>query len=200
MKINPFPLWRRLSLVSFLFLPLLLTGCSQSVEPEIRPRMSKVVTGDLTPLASQPPFYAWHPNFGGAYLPANVDGYEVLSQTHVVAEKVLREKGYLKVDPNQSPSFMISIALATESQVSDQEIVEEAGLVVGLVNDEADKEKYEKSTLLVGVFRPGHVDPVWRAVAQGVTEVEKLEQIPEDRMHELLTWMLDSLPSQALVQ
>lgn len=181
-------------------LALVLAGCatlSGGNEPQTKGTFSKVITGDLAFLSLTENRFAVYPGANGSYLSEGVDSERVLANTKASISQIMTDKGYVLVSMDEHPDFIIGFGLGLESKITDEEIFEKAGLVVGLSTEGINQKKFQKGTALVAIFTPGTKEPRWRALAQGLSDMKKAPEARKKAIHEVMTAMLSSVPSVA---
>ncbi|BAJ03035.1 conserved hypothetical protein [Shewanella violacea DSS12] len=109
--------------------------------------------------------------------------------------QIMESKGYRLVSIDESPDLLLGFGLALESDMSDAEILKQAGLVAGLSTAGSDTEQYEKGSVLVMLFKPKQLQAVWRVLAQGFTDFKQSGEQRQQRFDELISLMLGSIPS-----
>ncbi len=180
-------------LVINFMLVVMLMGCT-TTEYTNNKQMTKIETGSLTELSSEQKRFAWYPNPKKAFLPANVNRDRVISYTEDAITQILQEKGYTLVPIDQKPDFLVGYGLALESQLSDEEIFEKVGMVVGLSIDGMDKDKFQKGSALVAIYQPNDKDPQWQVLAQGFADTTKTKQSRKDNIYAVMMSMLSTVP------
>ncbi|MDO6620569.1 DUF4136 domain-containing protein [Shewanella sp. 10N.286.51.B2] len=182
----------------FLWVSLLLiflTGCTskEATEVHVPTSVTMVTTGDLGAISPYGKTFAWHPTMFSVHTANKLDDEELIRHMRQSITKIMDKKGYSLVSEAQSPSMVIGFGMALESEMSDKEIMDKAGLVAGLSTAGIDDE-FEKGSVLVAIFIPNSQQPIWRVLAQGFTETDKPVQNREQRFDKLTTMMLRAIP------
>ncbi|MGY5450354.1 DUF4136 domain-containing protein [Agarivorans sp. MS3-6] len=162
----------RLKPLPFLFVAILLAGLFGCVSSEQagapEKRSTTVVSGDTSYLQNSKGRYAWHPSLIKAHLKKAENEALLLSEMRKSIAKVMSEKGYIQVNANQQPDFFIGFGAALESEMSDQQILERAGLMAGMSSNDVDPALYQKGSMLVALFYSLETGPFWRVLGQGM--------------------------------
>lgn len=183
----------KMRLVVNFMLVVLLMGCT-TTEYTNNKQVTKIVTGSLTELTSQHKRFAWYPSQNKAFLPANVNRDLVISYTEEAITQIMQDKGYTLVPIDQEPDFLVGYGLALESQLSDEEIFEKVGMVVGLSIAGVDKDKFEKGSALIAIYQPNDREPQWQVLAQGFADTTKSKQSRKDNIYTVMMSMLSTVP------
>ncbi len=154
-----------------------------------------VTTGDLSFITDNSTRFAWHPSLEKIIADERVDSNKVVRQMHASITLIMESKGYRLVSNDESPDLLIGFGLALESDMSDADILKKAGLVAGLSTAGIDSKQYEKGSVLVALFKPMQVQPVWRVLAQGFTDFKQSSEQRKQRFDELISLMLGHIPS-----
>jgi hypothetical protein len=186
----------RLKLLPFLFLPLLFAcvPVEQARAPETR--STTVVTGDVEYLNSSNGRYAWHPSLGKAHLEKAENEELLLSELRKSIAKTMVEKGYQQVSLQQQPDFLIGVGAALESQMSDQQILERAGMMAGMSSDSLDPELYQKGSIMVALFQAEEGGPFWRVLGQGMAPTELALSERKQRIEQAIARLLQYIPQR----
>lgn len=177
-----------------LVLVLLLAGCVTTSGNGQR-TVSKVITGDLAIFSSQNKRFAMYPSVNASYLAGGESSERAIANTKSSIAQIMVEKGYVPVPLNENPDFIIGFGLGLESKITDDEIFDKAGMVVGLSTEGINQKKFQKGTALVAVFAPGIKEPKWRVLTQGMSHMKKSDAARKENIHKLLISMLSSIPS-----
>ncbi len=175
---------------------VLLVGCVSSTHT-VPPsnNVSLLTTGDLSFLSHQSQRFAIHPSISQAYITDKLDSAQLTTQIESAIVTQMVKKGYIQVSYTQSPDLLVGFGLATETQLSDQEILSKIGLSAGLVTADVDSEKFEKGSVVVALFSPNQPLPKWKVLAQGMTEIERSDDSRQQRIDKLMQSMLRSIPA-----
>ncbi|WP_076539869.1 DUF4136 domain-containing protein [Shewanella sp. UCD-KL21] len=178
-------------------LAVLLAACTSKPAPDIHAPTSitMVTTGDLTTITANAKTFAWHPTMFTVHTNNKLDDEELIRHMRQSITKIMDKKGYSLVDESQFPNIVVGFGMTLESEMSDQEILEKAGLVAGLSTEGVDDE-FEKGSVLVAVFSPQSQQPIWRVLAQGFTDTDKPVKNREQRFDKLTTMMLSAIPAR----
>ena len=158
-------------------------------------RTTMVTTGDLGFISDNTSRFAWHPSLENVVADERIDSEKVVRHMRASITQMMESKGYRLVSIDESPDLLIGFGLALESDMSDTEILMKAGLVAGLSTSGIDSEQYEKGSVLVALFKPKQLQPVWRVLAQGFTDFKQSGKQRQQRFDELISLMLGSIPS-----
>lgn len=153
-----------------------------------------VTTGDLGFISDKTSRFAWHPSLENVVADERLDGDKVVRHMRASITQIMESKGYRLVPIDESPDLLLGFGLALESDMSDAEILSKAGLVAGLSTAGIDNEQYEKGSVLVVLFKPMQLEPVWRVLAQGFTDFKQSGKARQQRFDELISLMLRSIP------
>ncbi|MPY21340.1 DUF4136 domain-containing protein [Shewanella sp. YLB-07] len=179
-----------------LFLITFLTACVTVDHVETSPmRTTMVTTGDLGFISEKTSRFAWHPSLENVVADERINSEKVVRHMRTSITQMMESKGYRLVSIDESPDLLIGFGLALESNMSDAEILKEAGLVAGLSTAGIDSDQYEKGSVLVALFKPMQLQPVWRVLAQGFTDFKQSGEQRQQRFDELISLMLGSIPS-----
>ncbi|ABV36105.1 conserved hypothetical protein [Shewanella sediminis HAW-EB3] len=182
--------------LSCLLLTFMLTACVTVDVPKSKPtRATMVTTGDLGFLSQSTPRFAWHPALARVATEKGVNDDKVVDLMRTAMTKVMEAKGYHLVSIDDSPDLLLGFGIALESEMSDAEILDRAGLVPGLSTIGVDADKHEKGSVLVALFHPRMAEPAWRVLAQGFTDSEQDKDERQQRVDELVSLMLGAVPS-----
>ena len=181
--------------VGVLFVLLaLLSGCA-TFSGDGQRTISKVITGDLTFLSSQTTRFAIYPSVNIAYLSGDSDRGLIVAQYRESIRGILVGKGYTQVPMDGNPDFIVGFGLGMASKISDEEIFDKTGLVVGLSADGVNAQKFQKGTVLVALFLPGSSKPQWQAQVQGFADMKKSDKSRREGTYRVLETMMDVIPS-----
>ncbi len=172
---------------------LLLAGCVTTTGHN-HPTINKVITGDLAIFSSPNKRFAMYPSVNASYLGRGESSERAINNTKSSIVQIMAEKGYTPVSINDNPDFIIGFGLGVESKITDDEIFDKAGMVVGLSTEGINQKKFQKGTALVAVFSPGNKEPRWRVLAQGMSHMKKSDGARKENIHTLLTSMLSPIP------
>ena len=101
----------------------------------------------------------------------------------------LKNKGY-KFSKNVANSdLLVSYAAGLEAELSDKEITRRFGMIPGLQGSSANKDKYEKGTIVVDIFDKSTNRSVWRGVVQGFADL-KMSRTERSKRLENIMWQL----------
>ncbi len=182
--------------LSCLLLTFILTACVTVDVPKSNPtRATMVTTGDLGFLSQSTPRFAWHPSLARVAAEEGVNDDNVVGLMRASMTKAMEAKGYRLVSIDDSPDLLVGFGIALESEMSDAEILDKAGLVPGLSTVGVDADKHEKGSVLVALFHPRMAEPAWRVLAQGFTDSEQSRDERQQRVDELVSLMLGGVPS-----
>ncbi|WP_394202109.1 DUF4136 domain-containing protein [Shewanella waksmanii] len=174
---------------------MMTVGCaSQDTVDNPLSRTTMVTSGDLSMVSHQKNTYAWHPSVDNVVADDRIDQAAVKAHVQQAIDQVMTEKGYQRVGLSSSPAMLIGYGLALEAEMSDAEIMKRAGLVPGLSTKNVDHDKYEKGSVLIAVFNPNQIQPVWRVLAQGFTDFEQSAKQRQSRFDILLDKMMKAIP------
>jgi hypothetical protein len=174
-------------------LVLVLVGCVPTSQNN-HPTISKVITGDLAIFSSGNKRFAMYPSVNASYLPGGEGSERVIATTKNSICQIMGEKGYVLVPINENPDFIVGFGLGLESKITDDEIFDKAGMVVGLSTEGINPKKCQKGTALIAVFSPGPKEPRWRVLAQGISSMKKTDEARKESIHHLMALMLSSVP------
>ncbi|WP_394147864.1 DUF4136 domain-containing protein [Shewanella atlantica] len=181
--------------LSCLLLTFILTACVTVDVPKSNPtRATMVTSGDLSFLSSNTPRFAWHPSLARVAAEEGVND-KVVDLMRSSMMKVMQSKGYHLVSVDESPDLLLGFGVALESQMSDTQILDKAGLVPGLSTFGVDADKHEKGSVLLALFHPHMAEPAWRVLAQGFTDSDQSRDERQQRVDELVSLMLAAVPS-----
>ena len=178
---------------------VLLSGCASNetcVDP-VPTRITMVTSGDLSLISSSSKSFGWHPTMFTIHSANKLDDAELVRHMRLSITKIMEAKGYHYVEANDSPSMLVGFGMALESEMSDKEIMKRAGLVAGLSTKGVDDD-YEKGSVLVALFSPIRIQPVWKVLAQGFTDTDKPIEDREQRFDKLTSMMLNSVPNHVM--
>ncbi|WP_220720489.1 DUF4136 domain-containing protein [Agarivorans litoreus] len=184
----------RLKMLLFLFLPLLFACVSAEQAEAPKTRFVTVVTGDTESLESSSGRYAWHPSVGKTYLDKAEDEALLLTELRKSITKVMTEKGYTQVSLEQQPDFLIGVAAALESQMSDQQILERAGMMAGMSSNSLDPKLYQKGSIMVALFQTEDTSPFWRVLGQGMAPIKVPLSERKQRIESAIEGLLQYIP------
>ncbi|MCL1065321.1 DUF4136 domain-containing protein [Shewanella olleyana] len=177
----------------------LVSGCATN-EPSADPvpsRITMVTSGDLSLIPSSSKSFGWHPTMFTIHSANKLDDAELVRHMRLSITKIMKAKGYHYVEASESPSMLVGFGMALESEMSDKEIMKRAGLVAGLSTKGVDDD-YEKGSVLVALFTPIRIQPVWKVLAQGFTDIDEPIENRELRFDHLTTMMLNSVPNHLM--
>jgi len=194
-----------ISMVSFLGLFFLLSGCShyekekQLEEAELQKtaqRMTVVSSGK--PAEVLPAFTAFTWNDEYARVLSAVNGNNESEVKSYIKEEIiayLKSKGYVyQSDPIQA-DVVIGFLFALEDDVADPLIQEKFGLLPGLNKDAMEGTRYSKGSFLLAVLDTDLKQVYWRSAMQGFVDLEKDKNDPKtDRMQAILRMMMGGFP------
>lgn len=182
--------------LSCLLLTFILTACvTVDVSKSNPTRATMVTSGDLGFLSQSTPRFAWHPSLARVAAEVGVNDVKVVDLMRASMTKVMEAKGYHLVSIDDSPDLLLGFGIALESEMSDAEILDKAGLVPGLSTIGVDADKHEKGSVFVALFHPRMAEPAWRVLAQGFTDSEQSRDERQQRVDELVSLMLGAVPS-----
>ena len=178
-------------------LVVLIAGCTSSevVNAPAESRLTMVTTGDLGFIPPAAKTFGWHPTMFSVHTANKLNDKELIHHMRQSITKIMQQKGYSFT--SDSPSIMVGFGMALESEMSDKDIMDKAGLVAGLSTQGIDDD-YEKGSVLVALFTPVSPKPIWRVLAQGFTEIDKPVEDREQRFDKLTTRMLHAVPNHNL--
>lgn len=186
----------RLKLLPFLFLPLLFACVSAKQTRAPETRSTTVVTGDTEYLESSNGRYAWHPSLGQAHLNKAENEDLLISELRKSISKAMAKKGYTQVSLQQQPDFLVGVGAALESQMSDQQILERAGMMAGMSSDSLDPELYQKGSIMVALFQAEDTGPFWRVLGQGMAPTDIPLSERKLRIESAIERLLQYLPQR----
>ncbi|WP_394133011.1 DUF4136 domain-containing protein [Shewanella maritima] len=173
---------------------VLTMGCAQTTETDTaQSRLTMVISGDAAILSNDNALLGWHPTMFTIHTDSEQEEAEIQRHMRASLTKIMQQKGYRFANSNESANVLIGFGLALESQMSDAEILERAGLVAGLSTHGVD-DKFEKGSVMVALFSPMQQQPVWRVLAQGFTNPNAKLTDREQRFDELALKMLHNIP------
>ncbi|MFC1503611.1 DUF4136 domain-containing protein [Pseudomonadota bacterium] len=153
-----------------------------------------VKTGNLSLLPTESKRFSWHPTLLKVYVSDDADAEKLVKHMQNAITKLMESRGYQLVPITDSPSVLVGFGLALESEMSDKEILNRAGLMVGLSTVGVDRNQYEKGSVLVAIFLPEQVLPLWRVLAQGLTDLKRSDEEREQRIDQIMARILKSIP------
>lgn len=184
--------------LSCLLLTFILTACVTVDVPKSKTkptRATMVTSGDLSFLSQSTPRFAWHPSLARIAAEEGVNDDNVVHLMRTAMTKAMEAKGYHLVSIDDSPDLLLGFGIALESEMSDAQILDKAGLVPGLSTVGVDADKHEKGSVLLALFNPRMAAPAWRVLAQGFTDSEQNRDERQQRVDELVSLMLGGVPS-----
>ncbi len=187
----------------------LLSACSSTSEtskPErIKPERTRaaivtglVASGDVHSIVKSATRYAWHPEMAIVKQHPQLEASRVLAKSKQLINAELGRKGYQLVGLNQQPDFLVGFGLAMESSLSDNQILAKAGLVAGLTatkQQAANPQRYEKGSLVIGLFKGINRQPDWRVLMQGYADFERDKSEQQRNYEATITRMLRAVPA-----
>ncbi|MBQ4888384.1 DUF4136 domain-containing protein [Shewanella sp. MMG014] len=178
---------------------VLISGCAtkEEVNKPAPSRITMVTSGDLSFISSQVKSFAWHPTMFTVHSANKLDDAELVRHMRQSITKIMEQKGYHFAKDNENPNVLIGFGMALESEMSDAEIMKRAGLVAGLSTSGIDDD-FEKGSVLVALFSPNRIQPIWKVLAQGFTETGKPIEDREIRFDKLTGMMLSSIPNHTM--
>ena len=175
-----------------------LAGCVTVEDNAPQPlRTTIVMAGDLSGLSTSATTFSWHPELHRIITDKRLDPQQVSLHMQDVLKRTLQAKGYRFVEDPQLADFQVGFGVAMGTEMSDAQILAVAGLVAGLSTEGVNTQKYDKGTVLIALFKPigvqGGNDLVWRVLAQGFGNVEKIDELTTN-FDSLIDSMLTNLP------
>ncbi|MGI2065155.1 DUF4136 domain-containing protein [Shewanella sp. MF08487] len=175
-----------------------LTGCVTVENNAAQPlRTTIVMAGDLSGLSTSATTFSWHPELHRIITDKRLDPQQVSQHMQDVLKQTLQAKGYRFVEDPQLADFQVGFGVAMGTEMSDAQILAVAGLVAGLSTEGVNTQKYDKGTVLIALFKPigvqGGNDLIWRVLAQGFGNVEKIDELTTN-FDSLIDSMLTNLP------
>ena len=175
-----------------------LAGCVTVEDNAAQPlRTTIVMAGDLSGLSTSATTFSWHPELHRIITDKRLDPQQVSQHMQNVLKQTLQAKGYRFVEDPQLADFQVGFGVAMGTEMSDAQILAVAGLVAGLSTEGVNTQKYDKGTVLIALFKPigvqGGNDLVWRVLAQGFGNVEKIDELTTN-FDSLIDSMLTNLP------
>ncbi len=187
----------RMLALSFMAITI-LTGCVTVENNAAQPlRTTIVMAGDLSGLSTSATTFSWHPELHRIITDKRLDPQQVSQHMQDVLKQTLQAKGYRFVEDPQLADFQVGFGVAMGTEMSDAQILAVAGLVAGLSTEGVNTQKYDKGTVLIALFKPigvqGGNDLIWRVLAQGFGNVEKIDELTTN-FDSLIDSMLTNLP------
>ena len=187
----------RMLILSFMAIAS-LAGCVTVEDNAAQPlRTTIVMAGDLSGLSTSATTFSWHPELHRIITDKRLDPQQVSQHMQDVLKRTLQAKGYRFVEDPQLADFQVGFGVAMGTEMSDAQILAVAGLVAGLSTEGVNPQKYDKGTVLIALFKPigvqGGNDLVWRVLAQGFGNVEKIDELTTN-FDSLIDSMLTNLP------
>ncbi|PTA50663.1 hypothetical protein C9I43_09205 [Shewanella morhuae] len=187
----------RMLILSFMAIAS-LAGCVTVEDNAAQPlRTTIVMAGDLSGLSTSATTFSWHPELHRIITDKRLDPQQVSQHMQDVLKRTLQAKGYRFVEDPQLADFQVGFGVAMGTKMSDAQILAVAGLVAGLSTEGVNTQKYDKGTVLIALFKPigvqGGNDLVWRVLAQGFGNVEKIDELTTN-FDSLIDSMLTNLP------
>ncbi len=178
---------------------VLISGCAsnETIIDPVPSRITMVTSGDLGMISEHAKTFSWHPTMFTVHSANKIDDAELVRHMRQSITKIMNAKGYHYVAADQSPSLILGFGMALESEISDKEIMKRAGLVPGLSTKGVDDD-YEKGSVLVALFNPNSIQPVWKVLAQGFTDTDRPVEDREQRFDKLTSMMLNSIPNHIM--
>ncbi|MGI2095664.1 DUF4136 domain-containing protein [Shewanella glacialipiscicola] len=187
----------RMLILSFMAIAS-LAGCVTVEDNAAQPlRTTIVMAGDLSGLSTSATTFSWHPELHRIITDKRLDPQQVSQHMQNVLKQTLQAKGYRFVEDPQLADFQVGFGVAMGTEMSDAQILAVAGLVAGLSTEGVNTQKYDKGTVLIALFKPigvqGGNDLIWRVLAQGFGNVEKIDELTTN-FDSLIDSMLTNLP------
>lgn len=187
----------RMLALSFMAITI-LTGCVTVENNAAQPlRTTIVMAGDLSGLSTSATTFSWHPELHRIITDKRLDPQQVSQHMQDVLKQTLQAKGYRFVEDPQLADFQVGFGVAMGTEMSDAQILAVVGLVAGLSTEGVNTQKYDKGTVLIALFKPigvqGGNDLIWRVLAQGFGNVEKIDELTTN-FDSLIDSMLTNLP------
>lgn len=176
-------------------LATLLFGCTTS-EQEKNNQLTKVETGNISQFLQHKTTFAWYPVESKSYIPEDINENILKDDTERAIIKVMQDKGYSFVENVQQANFLISYGLAAESELSDKQIFDKVGTVVGLAAEDIDQDKFQKGSILIAFYKPYGVHPEWQVMAQGIAEKDKSQQERKTSINAVIFSLLNHVPAK----
>lgn len=104
----------------------------------------------------------------------NINMWRLLKQS---IEQEMQHKGYQKAALAKAANLNISFVAALTSELNDQEIQQQYGLVPGLVTTGVNQQHYEKGTLIFDVVNPDSQQLAWRTAGQALASLDDIPMI-----------------------
>lgn len=98
----------------------------------------------------------------------NVDMWGLLKQS---IEQEMQRKGYRQIAQAEQADLNISFIAALQSNLGDEQIARQYGLVPGLMPNNIDTDRYEKGTLIFDVVNPRTNQLAWRTAGQALASL-----------------------------
>lgn len=181
----------RLSPLVLLIPSLWLVGCATEPVVVHSERTTLVRTGDFEPLVSLG-HWRWHPEFTKALLKDRGQEAEAVDLLKAEIRRVLEGHGYPYSEAQNG--FVVGFGAAVEERVSDDTLMSLTGLSPGLSLEPGT----DKGTLMIALFNPGAAAADWRVQLQGYTHDELTGVERRERLHQLISQMLATLPTKGL--
>lgn len=169
-------MYRRIYLTILLAIMLISCATTQLAEQENRQVAFVTVHHSILQIPENAT-YQWSDGFlqhKKSGLISDVDLWKLLKQG---IEQEMLNKGYKHISDADHADLNISFIAALTSTLGDEEIANRYGLVPGLMVHNADKNHYEKGTLIFDVVNPKTNQLAWRTAGQALAT---LTDIPLD--------------------
>lgn len=180
--------------LSILCLTLLLTACVTTKQLTNNLAIGMVSSGDFQFIKPATRTYAWHPNSGQSYVDENDINKKTLKHMfNDVIEQTLSQKGYIRVELEQLPDFIVGYGVAVESSLSDNEIFEKTQLATGIPAEDF-HDKNEKGTIVIAMYNYPLMELQWKILAQSGASPEWDIEHRELQIKEYVDRMLQPMP------
>lgn len=180
--------------ISALLAGVALTACvTTTVENENNFAIGVVTSGDFQFIRANAHTYAWHPDSGKTFLEADMDKKTIRHMFNEAIQRNLAEKGYVRVNLNQSPDFVVGYGVAIESQLSDDELFNKVHMSTGIPADDFHNGE-EKGSLLIAMFNYPLLETKWKALAQSGADAERDPEHSEKKIQDYVNTVLKDMP------
>jgi hypothetical protein len=188
--------------LAFLALILQLTGCGQqsAMSRSIRAQpMPFTVVSTVDPMAdvSSAVSFAWSPRMREIHGGPHEDEVPEKEALENAIGNALRKKGYEYTWRAGLADLRVGYLVVLGGALSGKEIDDRYGIQPGLDLQSPDAVRYEKGTLVIDIIDMKSGRTAWRGALQGFADLEISKQDRQERLDDMVMFMLARFPARA---
>ena len=179
----------------WLALLFMLFQSSLMAEPSVRPSGFTLAASSVSGFTVIPGSnFAWHEQGRELVQDDRMPESGLQSAIEETIRTQLTSLGFRFNDNADEADLLMAYTAATESNLSDEELLRRFGLVPGYLAPEDGAMSYERGALVLYLIDPSNGLLVWRCAAQTLIDFEAQPEVRRQRIEAGVASMLDTLP------